>query len=108
MFSIGILGFLVWSFFFSLFEEMVALSYREVGVINLAICWNSLVLISTLYGKNLISYTQSAGNLSLYLSKSNTQSASETTRETSFNFQLFVNTIKLYMVMIPHIYVITD
>jgi len=60
-----------------------------MGVYNFAICWNSLVLIGTLYGKNLISYTQSAGNLSLYLSKSNTQSASETTRETSFNFSAF-------------------
>ena len=48
-----------------------------------------MLLIGTLYGKNLISYTQSAGNLSLYLSKSNTQSASETTRETSFNFSAF-------------------
>ena len=62
MFSIGILGFLVWSFFFSLFEEMVALSYREVGVINLAICWNSLTLLGTFSCKNLSSYTQSAGN----------------------------------------------
>jgi hypothetical protein len=57
--------------------------------INFAICWNGLVLIGTLKGKNSISYTQSAGNLSLNLSKSKTQSASETTRETSFNFLAF-------------------
>nr|YP_313626.1 LAGLIDADG endonuclease [Epidermophyton floccosum]AAW78232.1 LAGLIDADG endonuclease [Epidermophyton floccosum] len=65
---------------------MMASSYSDIGnIINFAICWNSLVLISTLKGKNLISYTQSADNLSLY----NKQSVSETTRETSFNFSAF-------------------
>ena len=82
MMSIGVLGFVVWSW-------ILASPHSDMGVYNFAICWNSLVLIGTLYGKNLISYTQSAGNLSLYLSKSNTQSASETTRETSFNFSAF-------------------
>jgi hypothetical protein len=57
MFSIGILGFLVWSL------TIMALLYCEVGVINLAICWNSLVLEDTFYSKNSSSYTQSAGNL---------------------------------------------
>ena len=52
-------------------------------IIYFAICWNGLVLIGTLNGKNSISYTKSAGNLSLYSSESKTQSASETTRETS-------------------------
>ena len=86
MFSIGILGFLVWSFFFSLFEEMVALSYREVGVINLAICWNSLTLLGTFSCKNLSSYTQSAGNRHFI---SNT-SSSETICEISCqNFNTF-------------------
>ena len=47
------------------------------------------MLIGTLNGKNSISYTKSAGNLSLYSSESKTQSASETTRETSFNFSAF-------------------
>nr|QJQ35391.1 LAGLIDADG endonuclease [Fusarium pseudonygamai] len=64
---------------------MMASPYSDIGsTINFAICWNSLVLISTLYGKNLISYTQSADNLSLYSLKDNKQSVSETTRETSF------------------------
>jgi hypothetical protein len=45
--------------------------------------------MGTLYGKNPLSYTQSAGNLSLYSSDSKIQSASETTRETSFNFLAF-------------------
>lgn len=57
MLSIGLLGFIVWSFF------MMALpSQRSCDeVINFAICWNSLVLISTLNSQNLINYTQSAG-----------------------------------------------
>jgi len=84
MMSIGILGFIVWSW------VMMASPYSDIGsTINFAICWNSLVLISTLYGKNLISYTQSADNLSLYSLKDNKESVSETTRETSFKFSAF-------------------
>jgi hypothetical protein len=84
MMSIGILGFIVWSF------VTMASPYSDIrNLINLAICWNSLVLISTLNGKNLISYTQSADNLSLYSLKDNKQSVSETTRETSFRFSAF-------------------
>jgi hypothetical protein len=88
MMSIGILGFIVWSYM------LLASPYRDIGIlINIAICWDSLVLISTLNGKNLISYTQSAGNLSLYPKPTATGdkklSASETTRNTSFNFSAF-------------------
>lgn len=57
---------------------MMALFIYEYKVINLAICWNSSVLISTFNSKNLISYTQSAGNLRHI-------SSSETTREKSQN-----------------------
>jgi hypothetical protein len=75
MFSIGILGFIVWSW--------LGLSYCEVGVINHAICWNGFRLLGTFYSKNLSSYTQSAGNR-------NYTSSSETTRVTScFNFDTF-------------------
>lgn len=97
MFSIGILGFLVWSFFSQLWllleylvlYYMVALPYCEVGVINLAIGWNSLTLFGTFYSKNLNSYTQSAGNHNSY-----SVSSSETTRGTSLpkgthNFSAF-------------------
>lgn len=73
MISIGLLGFIVWSFF-----VMMALFLCEYEVINLAICWNSLVLLSTLYSKNLKGYTQSAGNLCF-------MSSSETTREKSYD-----------------------
>ena len=84
MMSIGILGFIVWSW------VMMASPYSNIGnIINFAISWNSLVLINTLYGKNIISYTQSAYNLSLYFLKDNKQSVSETTRETSFKFTAF-------------------
>jgi hypothetical protein len=41
---------------------MMALLYCEIEVINFAICWNSSTLISTFNSKNLINYTQSAGN----------------------------------------------
>ena len=68
----------------------MASPYSNIGnIINFAISWNSLVLINTLYGKNIISYTQSAYNLSLYFLKDNKQSVSETTRETSFKFTAF-------------------
>ena len=83
MMSIGILGFIVWSC-------VMASPYGDIrNLINLAICWNSLVLISTLNGKNLISYTQSADNMSLDLLKDSKHSVSETTRETSFKFSVF-------------------
>lgn len=98
MFSIGILGFLVWSLFSSLYlpgyagphKEVVALSYCEVGVINLAVCWNSYMLYSTLNSKNLYRYTQSAGNL-----PNIRKSSSETTCETSHN-QNFTSFHSLY------------
>lgn len=83
MMSIGVLGFVVWS-------RILASPFNDIRIyIFFAICWNSLVLIGTLKGKNLISYTASAGNLSLYFFNSKKQSASETIRETSFNFSAF-------------------
>jgi hypothetical protein len=90
MMSIGVLGFVVWSWILaSPHSDMRALNY-------FAICLNGLVLIGTLKGENSISYTQLAGNLSLCSSESKIQSASETTRETSFNysaFRLYYNTL---------------
>lgn len=82
MFSIGILGFIVWSF------VMMASLYGDVEVKNIAICWNGLVLVGTLKSKNSTSYTQSAGNCA------NPASASETTRDNSFNFSSF-NSIRV-------------
>ena len=90
MFSIGILGFLVWS-------QWLAFPIGDYEVINFAICWKSLVSISTFNSENLIGYAQSAGNLSLLstlIIRDNSdiiadKSPSETTRETSFNFDSF-------------------
>lgn len=83
MMSIGILGFIVWS-------HVAASPHSNMGTfISFAIGWNGLVLIDTLNSKNSISYTQSAGNLSLSSSRSKIQSASETIRETSFNYSAF-------------------
>ena len=52
-------------------------------------CWNSLKLINTLNGKSLISYTQSADNMSLKSLKDKKHSVSETKRETSSRFSAF-------------------
>ena len=82
MMSIGVLGFVVWSW-------ILASPHSDMGIYNFAVSWNGLVLIGTLNGKNSISYTQSAGNLSLYSTESKIQSASETIRVTSFNFSAF-------------------
>lgn len=79
--SIGILGFIVWSRFFS-----VALPSCERQVTNFAICWNCLTLFGTFMCKNPLSYTQSAGNQGTLRSLT---SSSETTCETPFNFTLF-------------------
>jgi hypothetical protein len=84
MMSIGVLGFVVWSWVLA-----SPLSDLRTYILYFAVSWNGLVLIGTLNGKNSISYTKSAGNLSLYSSESNIQSASETIRETSFNFSAF-------------------
>ncbi len=86
MMSIGVLGFVVWS-------QWLAFFIGDYDVINFAICWNSLVSVSTFNSKNLIGYAQSAGNLSftsLSILQNDTKidkSPSETTRETSFNFR---------------------
>ena len=85
MFSIGILGFLVWS-------QLVAFLKGDFEVINYAVCWNSLVSIITFNSENIIGYAQSAGNLSIIFplllnnkdSENNSdKSPSETTRDSS-------------------------
>ena len=93
MCSIGILGFVVWS-------QWLAFLLGDYEVINFAICWNSLVFISTFNSENLIGYAQLAGNLSFmsYIvllvnyknySLNTDKSSSETIRETSLNFDCY-------------------
>jgi len=90
MCSIGILGFVVWS-------QWLAFLIGDYKVINFAIWfWNSLVSIGTFNSENLIGYAQSAGNFSFISSSllvvnniKADKSPSETTRETSFNFDLY-------------------
>ena len=84
MISIGLLGFIVWSYIF-----LMALPYCEIGVKNFAICWNSSTLISTFNSKNLINYTQSAGNKTFQFS------SSETTCKKYFNFTSFYEKFNL-------------
>lgn len=84
MFSIGILGFLVWSLLHDFWSWItVASSYCEIWEKNSTICWNGLVLVGTFYSKISTSYTRSAGNSS-YLGRT-----SETTSGNSFNFDKF-------------------
>jgi len=45
----------------------VAFFDREVEVINLAVCWESLKSMGTFYCKNLICYVQSAGNFNFVI-----------------------------------------
>ncbi|EKC97180.1 endonuclease (mitochondrion) [Trichosporon asahii var. asahii CBS 8904] len=98
--SIGILGFIVWSFYLNIYK-VVALPYCEVRVINIAVCWNSLTLIGTFNSKNLISYTQSAGNRYTSSNRSLTRS-SETKRNTSFNLIKFIDHYKnFYNLPVP-------
>lgn len=95
MFSIGILGFIVWSLFSLLFLIIkiilellvVALFFCEEKVINFANCRQILIFIDTLICKNLVSKIQAARNI--WLSIKEFYSSSETNRETSFNFTLF-------------------
>ena len=92
MFSIGTLGFIVWS-------QKVALLYCKVKVTNLTICFNSTTLVNTFFfltltacvktslgSNNFNSITQLAGNRNL-------SSSSETTRKKSFNFEKFNNSL---------------
>ena len=72
----------------------MGLLYCEVMVINFAICWEGLVLLSTnrviqlttLFSNNLTSYTLSAGNQK---ESETLVGSSETTSKGSFDFSSF-------------------
>jgi len=63
MFSIGILGFIVWSQFSLQEFVLVALLCCETQVINIATSCNSLLLLITLYSKNISRLFPAAGNI---------------------------------------------
>lgn len=83
MMSIGILGFIVWSWVLA-----SPLSDLRINIIYFVICWNDFMLIDTLNSKNSINYIKSAGYMfiSPLSSKTNT---SEIIYKTSFNFSEF-------------------
>ena len=95
MFSIGILGFIVWSHLSLLFLILkiildllvVALFFCEEKVINFANCRQIFIFIDTLICKILVRKFQAARNIWFSIKEFN--SSSETIRETSFNFSLF-------------------
>ena len=104
MFSIGILGFIVWSQFsfalgifliIKIFLEflVVALLFCEEKVKIFANCRQFLMFIDTLNesSKNLIRKNQAARNINV----KKFISSSETKRETSFNFNLLKNIFKI-------------
>lgn len=89
MFSIGILGFIVWSYHHTS-GLWVASLYHKVLENNSTVCWNGSTIISTilLNSDNLTIYTQSASNGMISLALLHT-GASETTRGKSYNFTTF-------------------
>jgi hypothetical protein len=83
--SIGLLGFIVWSFYnlsinkeLLSIEKVMALLCRETEVINFTIGWDVLTLLTTFYSTNVNNYDQSAGN------SNQKRGSSETIRENSF------------------------
>ena len=97
MFSIGILGFIVWSQLSLLFSILkiildflvVALFFCEEKVINFTNCRQIFIFIDTFICKILISKIQAARKFRFNIKEF--YSSSETKRETSFNFSLFLD-----------------
>jgi len=79
--SIGLLGFIVWSFYNLLFsiDNVMAFLCSDTRVINFTIGWNVSTLLTTFYSTNVNNYNQSAGNSIVRKRRS-----SETIRESSF------------------------
>jgi hypothetical protein len=97
--SIGLLGFIVWSFdclsindfaYYLYIDKVMALLCRETGVINFTIGWNVSTLLITFYSKNINNYNQSAGNPKRIIVR---RGSSETIRENSF--EIFRNCYQL-------------
>ena len=55
MFSIGILGFIVWS-------QLMALPFCKEGVINSTVGWKDYMLLNTFYSLDVNNKIQSAGS----------------------------------------------
>ena len=93
MFSIGVLGFIVWSqaqiahLWFR--HEVVALLFCEETVINSTVGWKDYTLLNTFYSLNVNNMVPSAGNFTVMSLVLNGRGSSETIRGGSFSFGLF-------------------
>ena len=69
MFSIGILGFIVWSQFSLQKYVLVALLSCETQVINIVVSCNCLLLLITFYSQNISRLFLAAGNTNFYFNE---------------------------------------
>ncbi len=76
MFSIGVLGFIVWS-------QLVGLLFCEEGLINSTVGWKDFTLLNTFYSSDVNNMVQSAGNFSMMFFI--VKGSSETIRGGSFD-----------------------
>ena len=92
MFSIAILGLIVWSQAFSYKNAGMGLLSCEGWVINFTVGWEDFSLLNTFYSSDVNNMIQSAGNSTFVIknvrlthSVSVERGSSETIRESSFN-----------------------
>ena len=85
MFSIAILGLIVWSQAFSYKNAGMGLLSCEGWVINFTVGWEDFSLLNTFYSSDVINMVQSAGNFSSMYFLLLVKGSSETIRGGSFD-----------------------
>jgi heme/copper-type cytochrome/quinol oxidase subunit 1 len=89
MFSIGVLGFIVWS---QMQNAGMAFLISDFEVINFTVGWKDFSILNTFYSLNVNNVIQSAGNSTIFIkivrlahSATVERGSSETIRESSFS-----------------------